>query len=270
MKILRYITLQFLKKINFNFNIRHHYTGYNFYINSYIHKGYWYYGKKRELNTIMLFKKLIIPCNVVLEIGGHIGYFTTLYAELVGNNGCVYVFEPSSENLTYLKKNISNLNYNLNSIITVVPKGAGDTNEILDFYLDPITGQNNSFVKDFEGFYTNRENSADTHVDLKKTQVEVIRLDDFFTNIELLPDFVKIDVEGFELNVVNGFKSIIEKKRPNIMIEIQKDEKLIIDYFLSIGYFIFNDKMNSIKTFEDYLDFKTPNIFFLNHNILNE
>jgi FkbM family methyltransferase len=270
MKIIRFIALQFLKNLNFNFTIRHHYTGFKFYLNSYTHKGYWFYGKKRELNTVMLFKKLITHNNVVLEIGGHIGYFTTLYAELVGNNGCIYVFEPSSENLTYLKKNISNLPNKLNSIITIAEKGAGDTNEVLDFYLDPITGQNNSFVKDFDGFYVNRKNSADININLEKIQVEVIRLDDYFSNIDILPDFVKIDVEGFELNVVNGFKSIIQKKRPNIMIEIQKDEKLIVDYFLSIGYFVFNDKMNSIKTFDDYLDFKTPNIFFLNQNIINE
>lgn len=71
-------------------------------------------------------------------------------------------------------------------------------------------------------------------------------------------------VEGFEFNVIIGAKDTIEKYKPSLMIEIQKNENEIISYFLSIGYNIFNDNWVKISSFDDYLKFKTPNIFFLN------
>lgn len=263
MNIARKIALRLLKLSQFNLSIKHHYTGNDFYLNTYTHKGYWFYGKKRESDTVKLFLELIQSKNYVLEIGGHIGYFSTLFEKIVGPEGKVDVFEPSSDNLNYLKKNISNQGDS--SVIKVIEKGAGETDGILDFYIDPITGQNNSFVEEFQGFFDNRENSIDKKAELKKVQVEVISLDTYFENNSVLPDFVKIDVEGFELSVIKGFKKTIERSNPTLMIEIQCDEKAILEYFLSIGYNIFNDKMKKIDNFLDYQKFKTPNIFFI-HN----
>ena len=117
-------------------------------------------------------------------------------------------------------------------------------------------------MKNFDGFFKNREFSAETKVELISEQVEVVKLDSYFTNQNKFPNFVKIDVEGFEWNVVKGFKNTIELSRPNLMIEIQADQENIINYFLVINYNIFNDKMNEIKSFDDYNILKTPNIFF--------
>ena len=261
MTIQRKIALKLLKLFQFNLSIRHHYTGNDFYLNSYTHKGYWFHGKKRESATVKLFHELIKNKNYVLEIGGHIGYFSTLFEKIVGPGGKVDVFEPSPENLKYLKKNITNQGND--SVINVIEKGAGEIDGILDFYIDPITGQNNSFVKEFQGFYNNRENSIDKKAKLKRIQVDVISLDNYFENNNLLPDFVKIDVEGFELNVIQGFKKTIEKSKPKLMIEVQRDMKTIFDYFISIGYSVFNDKMIRIDNFFDYQKFKTPNMFFI-------
>jgi hypothetical protein len=49
---MRKIILFILKNIKFDFKLKHHYTGFNFLLNSYYHKGYWYYGSKREYSTI--------------------------------------------------------------------------------------------------------------------------------------------------------------------------------------------------------------------------
>jgi hypothetical protein len=82
------------------------------------------------------------------------------------------------------------------------------------------------------------------------------------------PNFIKVDVEGFEYNVIVGAKGTIEKYKPNFMIEIQKDEKEIISYFLSVEYNIFNDNWIKISSWNDFLEFKTPNIFFVNNSAL--
>lgn len=260
--MLRKIILKLLKITARDISITHHYNHEPFLLNSYNHKGYWYHGKKREQETVAVFKDWITNGDFVLEIGGHIGYFSTLYAHLVGENGKVVVFEPSFENLKYLTKNVQNVKASLRNNIQLVQKGAGDVIGELDFYIDPISGQNNSFVKDFDGFKTSRELSAEQDADVKVVKVPVITLDSFFENESLLPNFVKIDVEGFEWNVIQGFQKTIEREHPSLMIEIQADADKLIPYFKSVGYTIFNDKMKEINTIEEYVKFKSPNIFF--------
>lgn len=260
--MIRKIVLKLLKLTARDIKIEHHFTKRKIMLNTYNHKGYWYYGKKSEEETIRVFEKWISKNDYVLEIGGHIGYFSTFYAHLVGNNGKVVVFEPSADNLKYLYKNIDLLGDNLSKIVSVVQKGAGDVSGELDFYIDPISGQNNSFVKDFDGFKTTREKSAETTINVKVQKVPVITLDSFYEKETTFPDFVKIDVEGFEWNVIEGFKKTIEKVKPMLMIEIQSDANKIVSYFKSIGYKVYNDKMEEIKSFEDYEKKNSPNIFF--------
>jgi FkbM family methyltransferase len=262
MGIIRKLSLKLLKATAFNTSIKHHFTNKNFLLNTYNHKGYWYYGKKREEETINVFQKWIEKDNYVLEIGGHIGYFTTFYADLVGTKGKVDVFEPSDANLFYLNKNIANLPKGLSAITTVVTKGAGDVNETLNFYIDPISGQNNSFVENFDGFINSRELSADKSVEIIISKVDVITLDSYYETATRFPDFVKIDVEGFEWNVLQGFKNTIIKHHPKLMVEIQSDADTIIKFFKENGYTIYNDRLEEIVDYKEYLNKKTANIFF--------
>lgn len=262
MGIIRKLSLKLLKATAFNASIKHHFTNRKFLLNTYNHKGYWYYGKKREEETISVFQKWIEKGNYVLEIGGHIGYFTTFYADLVGAKGKVDVFEPSETNLFYLNKNIENLPKELSAMTTVVTKGAGDVNETLNFYIDPISGQNNSFVENFDGFLSSRKLSADSSTEIIVSKVEVITLDSYFETATQFPDFVKIDVEGFEWNVLQGFKNIIQKHHPRIMVEIQSEAENIIKFFKENGYTIYNDKLQEIVGYVDYQNKKSANIFF--------
>lgn len=262
MGLLRKTVLKIIKATAFDAAIKHHFTKSKFLLNTYNHKGYWFYGKKREEETIRMFQSWIKPNDYVLEIGAHIGYFSTFYAHLVGKDGKVDVFEPSEKNARYLEQNIRFLPKELGNIVTVVKKGAGDVNEKLTFYIDPISGQNNSFVPEFDGFLTTREKSAESNAELVTETVDVITLDSYFEGKNKFPDFVKIDVEGFEWNVVQGFKDTIAKSKPAIMIEIQSDADKIFAFFYGLGYTIYNDKRNEIKTFSEYQSKRSPNIFF--------
>jgi hypothetical protein len=149
---MRNFLLVILKNLKFDFKLNHHYTGIRFLLNSYYHKGYWFYGSKREYSTIQNFIKIIKNGDYVIEIGGHIGYFSTLFSNIIGPDGKLDIFEPSVENLRYLKQNISFMPSKLSRGVSILEKGVGSENGFLDFYIDPITGQNNSFVKGLRGF----------------------------------------------------------------------------------------------------------------------
>ena len=53
-------------------------------MNTFKHKGYWYYGKNREKSEINCFCKLIKKGDKVLEVGAHIGYVTQIFEKIVG------------------------------------------------------------------------------------------------------------------------------------------------------------------------------------------
>ena len=255
-----------LKLFEFDFNITHHYTGLKFKLNSYLHKGYWYHGKSREYETVVLFKELIKAGDSVIEVGGHLGYFTTYFSSLVGIEGNVVVFEPGKNNLSYLKNNIGNIRSDVFGKINLIEKGVGNIDGELEFFLDPITGQNNSFVKDFKGFYANRSQSADVNAQIITDKVPIIKLDTFLSSYNLIPDFIKVDVEGFEWEVVQGMVDTIKNHRPNLMIEIQSNSDKILEFFFQNSYRIYNEKREEILDTNGYLKLFTPNIFFINNN----
>src|SRR5216684_3285865 len=82
---LRSIVLRFLRRVNpGDMTIRHHYTNDRFKLHSFRHRGYWYFGKHREYETMSLFPEIIADGDFVVEIGGHIGYMSLYFAHLVG------------------------------------------------------------------------------------------------------------------------------------------------------------------------------------------
>ena len=105
-RLLRKILFPLLRKIDVSVNIKHDYSGRDFNILSWSHKGYWFYGREREANELAMFEELIQEGDVVFEVGGHVGYLTQVFEDLVGAQGTVIVAEPAPSNLNFLRLNI--------------------------------------------------------------------------------------------------------------------------------------------------------------------
>lgn len=178
-------------------------------LHSFKHKGYWFFGRKREQQTMDLLPRLIRPTDQVIEVGGHIGYIALFFSRLVGKRGRVWVFEPGTNNLPYTHRNLDG-----KSNVTIVEKGAGRANETLTLFMEDLTGQNNSFVPSFYLLEANRKNAGIRSVAVRETKVQVVTLDDFAAKEHIEPDFVKVDVEGFELAVLEGMVSLLRTARP--------------------------------------------------------
>ena len=225
---LRKFILYLLKTFAFNFSISNPWTDKRIFLHSFKHKGYWYHGKRREFETMILFENYIKSGMRVAEVGGHIGYITQYFSKLVGSKGQVTVFEPGSNNLPYLERNISDFNN-----INLVQCAISDTQGMLDFYEDDLTGQNNSLVKDFEGFSRNNNNALGT-AKINTNRVQATTIDKQFIDKGI--DFIKIDIEGAEWMALLGAKEVIKKYRPVLMVEIQANEFEIFNFFLNLNY----------------------------------
>jgi FkbM family methyltransferase len=200
-------------------------------------------------------KALIAPGDEVVEVGGHIGYISLWFAECVGDKGHVIVFEPGSNNLPYIRSNIKDV-----SQVRLIEKGCGPEASELEFFEDSLTGQNNSFVSSFQGLKSNIEAASNIHVEITKRKVDVVRLDTELPDI--VPNFVKIDVEGFELPVLLGTEGWFNKneKVPIIMIEIQSDQEEIFAWMRQRNYTLFDIHGCEIKS----IPRETQNFFALN------
>ena len=71
---------------------------------------YPFFKRKQDKHEIALLKQYVKKGDIVLDIGANIGFYTKILAELVGENGKVYAFEPDKTNFSYLMKNSESLN----------------------------------------------------------------------------------------------------------------------------------------------------------------
>jgi len=236
LKWLRKAFLPIFSRVNLgDIKIQHHYTGDRVKLHSFRHKGYWFHGAKREAETMNLFQRLLSPGQVVFEVGGHIGYISLYFHKLV-EPGTVIVFEPGINNLPYLRENLKGTN------VEIVEKAVGKKGGSVKFYLDDLTGQNNSVVSDFAGLEANAA-AANVNVNVKAVDVDVVSLDAFCRERDLYPDLVKIDVEGYELSVLLGAVELFQNARPIFMVEVQADHGKIFELFERAGYRLFSDNM---------------------------
>jgi FkbM family methyltransferase len=127
--------------------------------------------------------------DVVVDAGAFIGDHTIAYAKAVGSNGTVMAFEPNPAAYECLVHNCPN--------VFAFNFGLGDKSEELKLAIDI--------------------NAGASHVGDGDQVIKVRQLDSIpFKRL----DFIKIDVEGFELMALHGAKKTIEAHRPAMWIEI--------------------------------------------------
>ncbi len=210
--------------------IRHHYTGDALRLHSFRHRGYWWHGRDREADTMEAFRGLIRPGFTVFDVGTHIGYISLYFAYLVGRAGRVHSFEPGENNLPYTRRNLAG-----HANITVVEKALGAEPGRATLYLEDLSGQNNSLVQSYKGLALSSGSAVRAHV--REVSVEVSTLDTYVASTGAVPDFVKIDVEGFELGVLQGADDVLRNRRPMWMVETAGESAdAVLALFRSHGY----------------------------------
>lgn len=247
-KNIRKIALILLKTFNpGKIKIKHPRTGYPFVLDAYLHKGYWFRGKKVDMHSMNLFQELIAANDTVIEAGAHIGLMTQLFSKLAGKDGLVYTFEPGINNLTYLRKNISLCSF---PNIVLIEKAVSNQNGTAVFYIENYTGQNNSLIPDHIGINAYNKNTTDKNKAV--LEVETVTLDSFCSenNISKV-DFIKVDIEGAEIMAIGGMIEMLRKYKPSFMFEVTQNSKEIFDNLKKSGYILF-DESKRILTQIDY------------------
>ena len=174
-------------------------------ISEYIQAHLYNYGSY-ELPTMNFIQMNMTEGMNVLDIGGNVGLMTLTFANFAGKSGKVFTFEPEPRNFAKLTENIK-LNNFTNTTINQVAVSSKE--EKLKLYL---SNNNNSGV-----------HSLIYNDDLKKEFVEVdtVTIDKFLERNHISKlDMVKIDVEGSELDVLEGIENTLLKFKPVLIMEV--------------------------------------------------
>ncbi len=148
------------------------------------------------------------PGMKVIDIGANIGATTLNLAKKVGSGGEVYSFEPSPFNYQRASQNISMNNFRN---IKLLNQGLGNEKTIAFLY---NVNTNNL------GMQRLLKESGENNF-YERTPVEIDTLDNSMVNFSIPPpSFIKIDVEGYEFNVLLGGRETITKHRPALFIEL--------------------------------------------------
>lgn len=166
-----------------------------------------------EPMTLREYGRLIKLGDTVFDIGANIGSHTLPIARLVGPQGTVAAFEPTDYAFDKLRKNLS-LNPELESRVIAVqallvakpdeqkPDGIPSSWSLAppnpEEIIHPV----------HKGTYNSLLGAAAIQLDQWVDEMKLTRL-----------DFVKIDVDGFEVDVLEGAKSTLERFKPKIMME---------------------------------------------------
>jgi FkbM family methyltransferase len=135
------------------------------------------------------------------DAGANVGAITLALAKLTGPDGKVYSFEPGPPNLRRLRENL-NLNPELSKRVEMIAAGAGSTPGEL-YWAEEKGNPGNALL-----------GNTGTH------EIKIITLDDFVREHAISKlDFMKIDVEGMELEVMQGAAETLRRFRPMLYFE---------------------------------------------------
>lgn len=186
------------------------------------------YGEHERLET-QLVRERLGPGKVAIDVGANIGYYALLEATLVGQEGLVYALEPFPRNYGLLVRNIR-LN-GLQDRIRSFPLAAGNGNGTSNMYLGRSDNMHCLMAYDREDAYK------------ESIEVETVTLDRFLEDKRRI-DFLRMDLEGFECQVLEGMGKTLERDRPDLFFEvhpvgdIDPDPRYTpcLERLLSLGY----------------------------------
>jgi FkbM family methyltransferase len=192
-------------------------------------------------------RKLELTGKIVYDLGGFQGLMTIFFAKTAER---VFTYEANPENVVRIYENA-----NLNKFDNVLVRNAAvsDHEGMLQLSFAPL----------MPGAATGDPEILEAMVKLGKHieqfSVAMTSLDADVTRLNLpLPDFVKIDIEGMELNALQGMSQILKSKRPDLYLELHgttaEDKRAnaagVISFLAERGYDIYSVEQKQTITSE--------------------
>ena len=168
--------------------------------------------KSREDDMIQVIKEVLKPGMTVIDCGSNIGFYPVLEANILKNLGSVYAIEPDARNFKILEKNVQLCPYG--ETIKPFQMAVSNNNGVSEMYVAEQSNLNKLSSSDNEKFA--KRHSVDDIVEVK-----TITMDELCKQENINPDFVRMDIEGFEVEVFQGMKNLFTNGKSGLMIFLE-------------------------------------------------
>ncbi len=158
----------------------------------------------------------------IYDVGGFMGINSIAFSRLVGENGKVIVFEPNPWNIERIQKNLS-CNETEAKNISIEPLA----------FSNEITKQKMLVSEQIDTGYSSTSQLLSAHgadpqenirqLGFKEVDVDVTTLDAFVEKTQIVPDFLKVDIEGVEHLFLEGGIKTLQEHSPVLFIEIHSN-----------------------------------------------
>lgn len=161
-----------------------------------------------ESETMAIIGKFVKLGDTCLDVGANVGAIAIALADAVGETGRVEAFEPGQVFCERLRRNIA-LNPGLEKRIGLHPVGLSNKRDVLRWQESSVS----------PGTASTYAGALDPNREI--VEVPVVRLDDY-APVQALAriDFLKIDVDGLELPILEGATATIARCRPTLYVEV--------------------------------------------------
>lgn len=194
---------------------------------------------------LLLLEFFLTKNSVFFDIGTNKGEYA-YYAEKLMNPKNIYLFEPEKKLNKQLQSIFSNCNVNNLAL--------SDNKGMHQFKIPIINGVVDNCLSSLEV-----DNKEDNETEAIIYEVNTDTLDNFTKEKNIIPDVIKIDVEGHELAVLKGAENFISKHHPTLIIEIEQrhhkdiDIETVFDSFKQKGYhcYYYSKKQSQLFSYDN-------------------
>ncbi len=190
---------------------------------------------------------LSVGATTIIDVGANIGWHAIRFA-IRHPDARVFAFEPIPQTYTFLQRNVAA--NNVGDRVHCYNYGLSEKNAGADFFIAPTCGTNASML-----------NVAGTQ-NARKIAGLTTTLDQWCTNLEIIPEFIKCDVEGAELLVFRGGTETIQHCKPVVFTEMLRKwtkpfayhPNDLIAFFRALGYRCFAVGAHGVRNLEEIDD----------------
>jgi FkbM family methyltransferase len=203
------------------------------------------------------------PGQVFVDVGAHFGYVSLLAAALTQPHGQVLAFEPAVQNFSVLQHNAKAFSH-----ITCFNQLVCDNNGTMTFHVFPVM---------FSEYNTMHPEAIPKGLHYHTVHIQGVRLDDVFSTRHIQPDWIKIDVEGAEPDVLRGLKLTLSGNTPpgiamEYLSEKNQGHQEAVSILLKFGYRMYfpgeDGQLTECSDAEKYMadrKLDSENLIFLHH-----
>jgi len=167
--------------------------------------------KTHEPLATKLFRASIKKGMNIIDIGANIGYYVLIESQIIGSKGKIIAIEPQQENISLLRLNIKR-NHLQN--VKIIEAAIGDYCKQGKLYVNKRASNTHSLLP----FYSNESQD-----NWKTQEVKIYSIDALTRKLNFPVDFIRMDIEGYELNAIKGMNQTLKRYKPSLAIELHYD-----------------------------------------------